>query len=318
MIKTLRFVVKRILLMIPILLGVSCIIYFLSNLIPGSPVDAYISENTTPEQIEELRVRFGLDQPIYIRYWNWLTECLKGNFGFSYRTGSAVTQMLATRVGPTLLLAAVALGLSLIISVVLGVSAACKPYSFVDYLASGISFFGSGCPVFFMALVAIYIFSVQLGWLPNSGMYTTAANKNFFDVLLHMIMPSTVLAISLSGGSIRQTRSAMLEVLNEDYVRTAQAKGMTKRVVILRHAFRNALIPITTQVGLTVTSLVGGAVVTEQIFGWPGIGSLLMTSIEFRDYPAIMCITLYITVAIMLVNLVIDVIYGLLDPRVRV
>lgn len=318
MVKTLKFILKRVLLMIPIIIGVSCIIYFLSNLIPGSPVDAYINETTTQEQIAELQKRFGMDQPIYVRYWNWLKACLQGDFGFSYRTGGDVASMLSDRLGPTILLSVVALTLSLVISVTLGVLAACKPYSPVDYVASGMSFLGSGCPVFFMALVCIYVFSVRFGWFPNSGMFTTASDKNFLDILWHIIQPATVLAVSLAGGNIRQTRSAMLEVLSEDYVRVAQAKGMTRSVVILRHAFRNALIPVTTQAGLTVTALVGGAMVTEQIFGWPGIGTLLMTSIKFRDYPAIMCITLYITVAIMIVNLVVDIIYGLLDPRVRV
>ncbi len=315
--KTLRFIVKRILLMIPILIGVSFIIYFLSNLIPGSPVDAYISETTTPADLERLTRKFGLDQPIYIRYWNWLLACLQGDFGFSFRTGTDVAAMLTSRIGPTLLLAFCAFTVSMIISMLLGVSAACKPYSAIDYISSGISFIGSGFPVFFLALVSIYFFSVRLGWLPNSGMSASATSKDFGDVLRHLIQPTMVLAISLSGSNIRQTRSAMLEVLNEDYVRVAEAKGMKRRVIILRHAFRNALIPITTQAGLTVTALIGGAVVTEQIFGWPGIGTLLMTSIKFRDYPTIMCITLYITLGVMMVNLIVDVIYGLLDPRVR-
>ncbi len=315
--KILRFTAKRILLMIPVLLGVSIVIYFLSNLIPGSPVDAYITETTTPEDIIRLQERFGLDQPIYVRYWNWLVSCLQGDFGFSYRTGTEVAELLVSRIGPTLLLATMALSVSLVISLCLGISAACKPYSPIDYISSGIAFVGSGFPGFFLALLSIYLFSVQLGWLPTSGMATSASNMQLGDILLHTIQPTMVLAISLAGSNIRQTRSAMLEVLNEDYVRVAEAKGMHRRTVIFRHALRNALIPITTQVGLTVLNLVGGAVVTEQIFGWPGIGTLLITSIKFRDYPTIMCITLYITFAVLVVNMVVDIIYGLLDPRVR-
>lgn len=318
MVKTLKYIGKRILFMIPILIGVSLIIFLLSNLIPGSPIDAFIDENTTPADIERLTVKFGLDQPLPVRYWNWLLASAQGDFGNSFRSGQSVASMISNRIGPTLLLAFSALGLSLVISIVLGVLAACKPYSIIDYISSGMAFLGSGMPAFFLGLLSIYVFSVKLGILPNSGMYTSASSANFKDVALHMIQPTLVLAITLSGGNIRQTRSAMLEVMGEDYILVAKAKGMHRWTVILGHAFRNALIPIITSFGLTITSLVGGAIVSEQIFGWPGMGSLLMTSIKFRDYPAIMGITLYITVGIMLVNLVVDIIYGLVDPRVRV
>lgn len=317
MVRILKIVGKRLLLMVPVLLGVSVVIFFLANMIPGSPVDAYISETTTPEEIARLEERFGLEEPVPVRYWNWLLSCLKGDFGYSYRTGSAVTGMIASRIGPTLLLAATALIISLLISTILGVVAACKPYGVADYIASGLSFLGSGVPVFFLALLSIYLFSVKLGWLPNSGMYSSGGNRDFWDMLKHIIQPSVVLAISIAGSNIRQTRSAMLEVLNEEYVKVARAKGMPRRTVIFRYAFRNALIPIVTQAGLTVTMLVGGAVVTEQIFGWPGLGTLLMTSIQFRDYPTIMCITLYITIGIIIVNLVVDIIYSILDPRIK-
>ncbi len=318
MVKTLKYIAKRIAFMLPILIGVSLIIFLLSNLIPGSPVDAFIDENTTPADLERLTAKFGLDQPMPVRYLKWLAASLQGDFGNSFRSGQAVSSMIASRIGPTLLLAASALVLSLIISVTLGVLAACKPYSPVDYVASGMAFLGSGMPAFFLGLLSIYVFSVKLRILPNSGMYTSASTATAKDIFLHMIQPTLVLAISLSGSNIRQTRSAMLEVLGEDYVLVARAKGMRKWTVILVHAFRNALIPIITSFGLTITSLVGGAIVSEQIFGWPGMGSLLMTSIKFRDYPAIMGITLYITVGIMLVNLVVDIIYGLVDPRVRI
>ncbi len=316
--KKIKQIFKRILMMIPTLIGASLVIFLLANLIPGSPVDAYVTENTTPEDLVRLTEKFGLDEPIHIRYVSWLTAALGGDLGNSFRSGQAVTEMIASRIGPTLLLAACALTLSLMISVTLGVLAARRPYTAIDYIASAMAFLGSGMPSFFLALLFVYLFSVTLGWLPNSGMYTNAAEANFQDIFLHMIQPTLVLAITLAGGNIRQTRSAMLEVLSEDYVLVARAKGLKKDIVLIRHAFRNALIPIITSAGLTVTSLVGGAIVTEQIFGWPGMGTLLMTSITFRDYPTIMGVTLYITVAIMLVNLIIDIVYGLLDPRVKV
>lgn len=318
MIKTLKYIGKRILFMIPILLGVSLIIFLLSSLIPGTPVDAYINESTTPEQIAKLTEKFGLNEPLPIRYWNWLVSTLQGDLGNSFRSGQPVAEMIGERIGPTLLLAGLALAVSLLISTTLGVLAAWKPYSVIDYVASGMAFLGSGMPAFFLGLISIYLFSVRLGILPNSGMYTNAAAADFGDIFRHMIQPVLVLAVTLSGSNIRQTRSAMLEVLGEDYILVSRAKGMKRNVILLKHAFRNALIPIVTSAGLTVTTLVGGAIVTEQLFGWPGMGTLLMTSIKFRDYPAIMGITLYITIGIMLVNLLVDIIYGLIDPRVRV
>lgn len=312
-----KFLLKRIFIMIPVFLGMTVLIFVLSNLTPGSPVDAMITSDMTPADIEALYVRMGLDQPLYVQYFKWLGRLLQGSLGYSYRTGTAVTGVIGERVGPTLLLTGTALILAIAAGVLLGVVAACKPYSIWDYVASGLSFIGAGVPTFFLALVMIYIFSVKLQWLPTGGMYTNASTKDWMDVAKHLLLPAVLLAISMTGGYIRQTRSAMLEVMGEEYVKMARAKGMREKVVLYSHALRNAMLPVATQIGMSVPFLIGGAVVTEQVFGWPGMGSLMVLSITYRDYPVIMGVTVYTTCAVMFVNLLMDIVYALLDPRVR-
>lgn len=303
--------------MIPVFLGMTILIFVLSNLTPGSPVDAMITSDMAPEDIEALYVRMGLDQPLYIQYFKWLVRLFQGSLGYSYRTGTAVTGVIGERVGPTLLLTGTALVLAIAVGVLLGVVAACKPYSVWDYLASGLSFIGAGVPTFFLALVMIYIFAVKLQFLPTGGMYTNASTKDWMDIAKHLLLPAVLLAISMTGGYIRQTRSAMLEVMGEEYVKMARAKGMREKVVLYSHALRNAMLPVATQIGMSVPFLIGGAVVTEQVFGWPGMGSLMVLSITYRDYPVIMGVTVYTTCAVMFVNLLMDIVYALLDPRVR-
>lgn len=312
-----KFFLKRILIMIPVFFGMTVLIFVLSNLTPGSPVDAMITADMTPADIEALYVRMGLDQPLPVQYFKWLGRLFQGSLGYSFRTGTAVTGVIGERVGPTLLLTGTALLLAIVTGVALGVVAACKPYSVWDYLSSGLSFIGAGVPTFFLALVFIYCFAVKLQWLPTGGMYANASTKDWADVAKHLLMPAVLLGISMAGGYIRQTRSSMLEVLGEEYVKMARAKGMRERVVLYSHALRNAMLPVATQIGMSVPFLVGGAVVTEQVFGWPGMGSLMVLSITYRDYPVIMGVTVYTTCAVMMVNLLMDVIYALLDPRVR-
>lgn len=312
-----KFLVKRFLVLIPIFFGVTFLVFLLSNLAPGSPVDAMITPDMNEEQIKDMAVRMGLDQPIIVQYGKWLGRMVRGDFGYSYRTKGAVIGVIGERIGPTLLLTGIVLILSVIIGVLLGVIAACRPYTFWDYLASGISFVGSGVPSFFLALVLIYLLSVKLCWLPTGGMYTNASMQNLADLTKHMILPTTVLTMSISGGYIRQTRSAMLEVMGEEYIKMARARGIKERTVLLRHALRNAMLPIVTSIGMSVPFLVGGSVITEQVFGWPGMGSLMVISISYRDYPVIMGITVYITIAVLIVNVMVDIIYSLFDPKIR-
>jgi peptide/nickel transport system permease protein len=314
----LKFVGKRVIISIPVLFLMTVFIFFLSNMIPGSPADALISPDMPESERERIVQSLGLDKPIYVQYGLWLGRFVRGNLGISYRTGTPVTAVLSDRLGPTLILTGTAIVLMVIFGLTLGILAAIKPYSAWDYISSGIAFLGSGMPNFFMALVAIYLFAVHLRLLPTGGMYTTGSNRSLAELLRHLILPAMVLAVTMMGSLIRQTRSAMLEVSGEDYVRMAMAKGMRKGNVIFHQILRNALIPVSTQIGLQITHLIGGAVVTEQIFGWPGLGSLLVSSIAFRDYPTIMGITIYVTIIVMILNIIMDIIYGFLDPRVRI
>lgn len=312
-----KFLLKRFLILIPVFFGVTFLVFLLSNLAPGSPVDAMITPDMNEAQIQDLTLRMGLDQPIAVQYAKWLGRMVRGDFGYSYRTKTAVTGVIGERIGPTLVLTGTVLILSIVLGVVLGVIAAYKPYTFWDYLASGISFVGSGVPSFFLALVLIYFFSVKLHLLPTGGMYTNAATESLADLARHMVLPVIVLTLSISGGYIRQSRSAMLEVLGEEYVKMARARGIKERVVLLRHALRNAMLPIVTAIAMSIPFLVGGSVITEQVFGWPGMGSLMVISISNRDYPVIMGITVYITIAVLAVNVIVDILYALLDPKIR-
>ena len=313
-----KYIIKRFLIAIPVFLGITVLVYFMSSMTSGSPAKMILQgPNTTAEDIAELEERLGLDQPVYIQYARWAGEMFRGNLGMSYRTNRPVTDMIAERIGPTLVLTLTSLAISLLISIPLGTLAAYKPYTGWDYVSSGFAFFGAAMPAFFAALVFIYIFCVQLHWLPTGGMYDSGGAHTLGALLRHLILPAVTLAISQMGSYIRQVRSSVLEVLNEDYVRTARSKGLGERAVVFVHAMRNALIPVVTQVGMSVPFLVGGAVVTEQIFGWPGLGSLMVQSIGYRDYPTIMGITTVIALAVLVCNLLVDIIYGLLDPRIR-
>lgn len=315
----LRYVLKRILQAIPILIGITIIVYALASASPGSPIDMFISNNSsmTDEAIAALEEKMGLDKPVYVQYWNWLKAMVSGDMGFSYRTYEPVWDMIRVRIGPTLLLTGTALILSLLISIPLGALAAYRPYSLGDYLSSGLSFLGAATPNFFASLVFVYFFAVKLGWLPASGMYNSLSDKSFSSLLPHLVMPCCVLALQLLGGFLRQMRSSMLDALGDDYVNTARAKGLKERTVVFLHVLKNSLIPLVSQIGLSIPLLIGGAVVTEQIFSWPGIGSLMVLSINNRDYPTIMGLTVVISVFVLLGNIVVDIVYGLLDPRIR-
>lgn len=312
-----KYIIKRLLIMIPVFFGMTALVFFLSNMTPGSPIDAMITPEMNAADIAELEHRMGLDQPLYVQYLKWLGRLFQGNLGYSYRTSQEVIRVIGERVVPTLTLTLTVLAASVIVGVTLGVVAACKPYSFWDTVASGLSFVGSGMPGFFIALLLIYIFSVNLGILPTGGMYTNASTRSAGDLVKHLVLPTLSMSFASAGNYIRQTRSAMLEVMGEEYVKMARAKGMRERTVLYIHALRNAMLPIVTCIGMSVPNLVGGAVITEQIFGWPGMGSLLVLSVTYRDYPVIMGITMYITIAVLLTNLLMDLIYAVLDPRIR-
>lgn len=312
-----RYIIKRLLIAIPTFFGITILAYIISSLATGSPLDMLLTDPyMTAEEIARREVELGLDKPVIIQYFNWLGQFLQGNLGYSYRTFQPVLEMILERLGPTLLLTCSSLVVSCLVAIPFGIISATKPYSGWDYTSSGISFLMAATPNFFIGLVFIYIFSVVLNVLPMGGMYDSSGTRSLGMLIQHMIMPTLVLSFQQIGGWIRYTRSSMMEVLSEDYIRTAKAKGLKWKTVVFRHGLKNALIPVVTEIGMSIPFMVGGAVVTEQIFGWPGIGTLMVQSINARDYPVIMGITSMIAAVVLIGNMVVDLIYGYLDPRI--
>ncbi len=312
-----RYIIKRILSMIPVFLILTFAVFILSDYAPGNAVDLIASENKMTEEAYQSMIHaYGLDQPLLLRYVNWLLDLFQGDMGVSVRAKMPVMQMIGNRIGPSLFLMVTGLVLSVLIAIPLGVAAAFKPYSFWDNCSSTLAFIGNAMPSFFLGLCVLYIFSAKLGIFPGYGMYTAGTEGSLEDLLYHLVMPAFVVAFTLLGDLVKQTRGGLLEVLNEDYVKTARAKGLSEKVVIIKHALRNSLIPIVTVISLNIPYIVGGAVVIEQIFGWPGIGTLMVQSINARDFSVVMGITTMICVVVMCCNIILDIFYGVLDPRI--
>lgn len=312
-----RFVIKRILTSIPIFLGITIIVYTLVNFAPGGPLDIIASAgNLTASDLEALKISLGLDKPVLVRYAIWLVDLFKWDLGTSYRTSQSVGLMISQRIIPSLILTGTGITGALLTGIPLGIISAYKPDSFWDKLSTFLAFIGSSMPSFFLSLLCIYIFGVKLNWVPTSGMYSSTGNQGLMDLISHLILPSTLIGLQVIGNTIKQTRGSVLEVLNEEYIKTARSKGLKESAVLIKHAVRNALIPIVTVIGLTIPFLIGGAVVIEQIFAWPGIGSLMVVSITNRDYPVIMGITVLISVVVLVANIILDLIYAALDPRI--
>ncbi|MGL5259053.1 MAG: ABC transporter permease [Lachnospiraceae bacterium] len=311
-----KYIIKRILIAIPVLFGITIIDYALMNM-AGSPLDMLQGARVSQAAVEAKEIALGLDQPFYIQYFAWLMEIMKGNLGYSIKNYQSVTSMIVTHIGPTLLLMGVSLFVSLLIAIPAGIFSAVKQYSKGDYAVVSLSFLGSSIPGFFLSLLLIYIFTVKLGWLPSSGMKTLGTQSGSLDVIKHMIMPVTVLATSLAGSNIRYIRSSVLEILQQDYLRTAKAKGLGKFLIINKHALRNALIPIVTVIGMQIPMLFSGAVIVEQVFSWPGLGLMTMSAITNRDYPVIMGVCLLSAVVVLVANLITDILYALVDPTIQ-
>ncbi|ANY67100.1 peptide permease [Paenibacillus sp. BIHB 4019] len=313
----LAYIIRRLLIAVPVLLGVTIINFIVINLAPGSPVEMMIDPNTPPADIEAKKEALGLNDPLYLQYIHWLVDVFKGNFGFSLTTYQPVAQMIGERIGPTVTLMGLSLIVGLAIAVPLGIISATRQNSKLDYLATGGSFLGISIPNFFLALGLIYVFSLELKLLPSGGMITLGGDGGFVDRLKHLILPVLVLGTGIAGKKIRYVRSSVIDILGQDYLRTARAKGVREFMVVNKHALRNALIPIVTVIGLEVPILLGGAVVTEQIFSWPGIGQLTMGSIMNRDYPTLMALNLLAAFMVLAANLLTDIIYSVADPRIK-
>ena len=313
-----RYILKRLLYAIPVFLGITFVIYTLINLAPGGPLSVLAaSGEMSLSDLEALKISMGLDKPIVIRYFIWLGDLLHGDFGISYRTSQEVSLMISQRIMPSLMLTGTGILAAMLVGVPLGIISAYKPNSVWDHISTFISFIGASVPNFFLSLLLIYVLAVKLKWFPTSGMQSSGMSGNLLDLLHHLALPAFVCGIQPIGNYIKQTRSSVLEVLNEDYIKTARSKGLTNVVIVLKHAFRNALIPIVTTISLSIPFLIGGAVVTEQIFAWPGIGSLMITAITSRDYPVIMGVAVLICGVVLVANLILDLIYAALDPRIK-
>ena len=313
-----RYILKRLLYAIPVFLGITFVIYTLINLAPGGPLSVLAaSGEMSLSDLEALKISMGLDKPIVIRYFIWLGDLLHGDFGISYRTSQEVSLMISQRIMPSLMLTGTGILAAMLVGVPLGIISAYKPNSVWDHISTFISFIGASVPNFFLSLLLIYVLAVKLKWFPTSGMQSSGMSGNLLDPLHHLALPAFVCGIQPIGNYIKQTRSSVLEVLNEEYIKTARSKGLTNVVIVLKHAFRNALIPIVTTISLSIPFLIGGAVVTEQIFAWPGIGSLMITAITSRDYPVIMGVAVLICGVVLVANLILDLIYAALDPRIK-
>ncbi len=301
------YLVRRLLIAIPTILGVLVIVFAMVRLAPGDPALYLAGEFASPQQVQQIRERFGLDRPQHEQFIIFLGNVVQGDLGRSTRTNRPVVQDLRERFPNTLELAFAAIVVALVVGIPAGVISAVRPNTWLDYVVTLGSLIGVSMPVFWFGLLAILYFSVQLGWFPVAGRGTFA----------HLVLPAVTLGVSSMAIITRMTRSAMLEVMSQDFIRTARSKGLKQSLVINKHALRNALIPVVTIGGLEFGTLMAGAVLTETVFSWPGIGRLLVDSILARDYPVVQGAVLLIAISFILINLLVDLVYGLIDPRIR-
>lgn len=313
------YILRRLLISIPILLGITMIIFYIASQMPGDAVQAMISQETpmAEELVALRRGQLGLDQPLPVQYGRWLGQLLQGNLGFSFQSGEPVAKVLATRIFATLELMGTALLIAIVLGVLLGVISALRQYSFLDYTLTLLGFTGVSIPDFFFGMLLVYIFAIKLGWFPTSGIATPGEPFDLADNLRHLALPAFALALVRTATFMRYTRASVLEVMNNDYVRTARAKGLREWLVTSRHILRNALIPIITVIGLSLPILFGGSVIIETIFQWPGIGLMFMNAITGRDSPVIMGYVLFSAIIVLASNLLTDIVYSWADPRIR-
>ncbi|MBS1818937.1 MAG: ABC transporter permease [Acidobacteria bacterium] len=302
-----RFLARRLLLTIPVLIGVATLVFSLIHLVPGDPVQAMLGESASPQDVAQLRAKLGLDRPLLQQYASFAAGVLHGDLGTSLRTNQPVTGVILERMPATLELAVAAMLVAMLIAIPLGIIAAVRKGTAIDHGATTLALVGISMPTFWLGPLLAIVFSVWLGWFPVSGRGTFA----------NLVLPAVTLGAPLSAMLARMTRASVLEELRELYVTAARARGVSEARAVLAHAFRNSLIPIVTVIGLQFGSVLTGAVITETIFAWPGVGRLLVQSISARDYPAVQGCILLIAVTYVSMNLLIDVLYGVLDPRIR-
>jgi peptide/nickel transport system permease protein len=312
----LTYITRRLFISIPVLLGITIISFIIMKLAPGNPVDMLIDPNTPPELQLAKKEMLGLDSSFAVQYGHWLSGLLHGQLGYSFSSYAPVASMIGERIGPTLILAFTALLIGMLIALPLGIASAVRHNTTSDHAMTGLAFIGLSIPPFFLGLGLIYLFALKVHWLPTGGM-NTLGGGGLRDTLRHLVLPASVLAVGIVGKKIRYIRASMLDVLGAEYLRTARAKGVKESLVIYKHALRNALLPILTVIGTEIPVLLGGSILVEQIFQWPGIGQLTMQSILSRDYPTLMALNLVAAVVVMSSNLVTDILYSVADPRIQ-
>jgi peptide/nickel transport system permease protein len=313
------FIIRRLLISIPVFIGITMLVFVFVALAPGDAAAAMIRPEQATNAIVRQQVieKYGLDQPIPIRYVRWLGTVVQGDLGYRLINGRPISSEIARSFGASLLLMGTALVFGILIGVPLGVLSAIRQYSKLDFSLTGITFLGISMPSFLLGIGGLWLLGLQLGLVPIGGMVTPGKPFSLLDLLHHLFLPAAILAFGFAAVFMRYTRASMLEVIDADYVKTAKAKGLSGRTVINRHAFRNAIIPVITLIALFIPEMIGGAVVTEQVFSWPGLGQLAVDAVTSRDYFLIMGITMFLAIFVLLANLLADVLYAFADPRIR-
>jgi len=311
------YLARRLLLLVPVLVGVSVVVFLVLHLSPGDPAEIMLGSQATQEDLARLRRELGLTEPLHVQYLHWVAHVARGDLGRSLWMKRPVLDEVLNRYKATLVLTASGLLLSTLGGIALGVASAVRPHSFLDRASAVTSLFGASMPVFWLGIVLMVVFSLWLGWLPASGMWAPYGEGGLRDLLAHLVLPAVTLAAASLTIIARLTRSAMLEILSQDYIRTARAKGLMEQRVVFRHGLKNALIPIVTVVGVQAGYLLGGAVLTETVFAWPGVGLLMVQGILARDFPLVQGCVLVIALTFVLINLVVDLLYAWLDPRIQ-
>jgi peptide/nickel transport system permease protein len=314
----LKFIGRRLLQAVPLVIGVSIIAFCLMHLAPGGPLAVYTLNPTIQAQdIARIKTALGLDQPLHIQYLKWAASMFTGTWGHTFFGGRPVFDVIVERVPATLILMGSALSLAIVIGTAIGMLGAVRRYSLFDYLATTGALFALSFPTFWFGLMAIYLFAVRLRWLPSGGMFDLGNEGDPLDLIRHLILPTLVLALVLVATWSRYARSSFLEVIHQDYIRTARAKGLQSRDVMLRHALPNAIPPLIALFGIQLPTLFSGALVTETIFGWPGMGRLFVDSLTMKEYPVLMGMMMFTALFVIVGNLLADIAVALVDPRVR-
>jgi peptide/nickel transport system permease protein len=329
------YIIKRLLQIIPVILGVTLIAFALIHLAPGDPVRTMLGQHATQQEIDDIRIKYGLDQPVYVQYFIWLGDVLQGDLGRSILSHEQVTTEIASRFPNTIELAIAAMIFAILIGVVAGIISATKQYSVADYSVMGLALFGISMPVFWLGIMLMMIFGVYLRWLPIGGRIDllipfhsitgfmvidsiiTLNGAALISVLSHLILPAIALGTIPMAIIARTTRSSMLEILRQDFIRTERAKGLSERKVIYKHAIRNAMVPVVTVIGLNFGLLLSGAILTETVFSWPGVGRLVVDAVYARDYPLVVGCILVFALVFVIVNLITDLLYTYIDPIIH-